>query len=209
MKTNQLFIPRSRYQSFSAAKNLLVLLATIAISINIGSCAVAAVGAAAGTTAAVATDTRGATTVVSDQTLEHNVNNVLDAQLPYASFTIASFDHMVLLAGQVRSEEDRDKAELVVTNTQGVKKVWNHLTIGPNEMMGDITKDTYITSAAKTRLIAQKEVNANNIKVVTCEKVVYLLGKNAGDPVQISGAIQGIRQIDGVKKVVNLIQHKK
>ena len=187
-------------------KNLLILLSAITLAINIGGCAVAAVGAAAGTTAAVATDARGGSTVISDQTLEHNINKVLDAQLPGASFTVASFDHMVLLAGQVRSEEDKDKAELAVTNTQGVKKVWNYLTIGPNETMNDITRDTYLTSAAKTRLIAQKSVNTNNIKVVTCAGVVYLLGKNAGDSVQIGGAIQGIRHIDGVKKVVNHIQ---
>ena len=198
---------RKFYLRLYRMKHLLILLVTITVAVNIGACAVAAMGAAAGTTAAVATDTRGGATVISDQTLEHNVNNVLDAQLPSASFTVASFDHMVLLAGQVRSEEDKDKAELAVTNTQGVKKVWNYLTIGPNETMSDITRDTYLTSAAKTRLIAQKGVNTNNIKVVTCAGVVYLLGKNAGDQVQLGGAIQGIRHIDGVKKVVNLI-HK-
>jgi osmotically-inducible protein OsmY len=210
MKSKNLLIIKAKRWDFSGTRpSILVLLTAVGLVISIGGCAAAAVGAAAGATAAVATDTRGGTTVISDQTLEHDVNNVLAAQLPYASFTVASFEHMVLLAGQVKSEEDKDKAELAVTNTHGVKKIWNHLAIRPNETMSDITQDTYITSAAKTRLIAQKGVNTNNIKVVTCAGVVYLLGKNAGEPVQISGAIQGIRQIGGVTKVVNLIQHKK
>jgi len=42
--------------------------------------------------------------------------------------------------------------------------------------------------------------------VVTCAGVVYLLGKDAGNKIQINGAISGIREISGVKEVVNLIK---
>jgi len=184
----------------------IITVLTIGLGIYLNGCAAAAVGAGAGTAVAVGSDARGGSTVIDDQTLEHKVNNVLDAQVPNGSFTVASYNQRVLLAGQVRSQEDKDKAELAVMNTKGVKKVWNYLTVGLNETVGDITKDTYLTSAAKSRLIAQKGVNANNIKVVTCAKVVYLLGKKAGDPVQVQGAIKGIEQIAGVDKVVNLIQ---
>jgi osmotically-inducible protein OsmY len=94
---------------------------------------------------------------------------------------------------------------LAVTNTTGVNKVWNYLTVGENEDSKDIAKDAYLTSAAKTRLIAQKGVNTNNIKVVTSNKVVYLLGNNAGDPAQLKAAIVGIKGISDVHDVVNLI----
>ncbi|HMT03097.1 MAG TPA: BON domain-containing protein, partial [Burkholderiales bacterium] len=135
-----------------------------------------------------------------------NVNTVLNKQIPDGSFTIASYAQEILLAGQVATLKDKDKAEIAVKNTAGVKKVWNYLTIKTPETVVDISNDAYLTSAAKTRLIAQKQVNANNIKVVTCAGVVYLLGKDAGDSTQINGAIEGIKQIDGVKLVVNLIQ---
>lgn len=187
-------------------KNLLITSLFIA-SINLTGCAVAVVGAGAGAAAASGTDSRGFSTVVSDQTLEHKVNSVLDAQVASGSYTVASYNGHVLLAGQVPNQNAKDKAELAVTNTEGVKKVWNYLTIGKNETIGQITNDTYITSAAKSRLIAQKNVNTNNIKVVTCAGTVYLLGgKDAGDPTQINGAIKGIDEIDDVKKVVNLIK---
>lgn len=172
----------------------------------ISGCAATVIGAGAGTAAATGTDERGFGTVVSDQTLEHKVNSVLDAQVPNGSFTVASYAANVLLAGQVSSEDDYDKAITAVINTHGVKKVSNYLTVGKKETVGEISKDGYITSAAKTRLIAQKGVNTNNIKVVTCAGVVYLLGANAGKKHQIKGAITGIRQIDGVKNVVNLIK---
>ena len=169
-------------------------------------CAAAVIGGAGGAVAATGTDTRGTDTVFKDQDLEHKVNTVLSAQVPSGSFTVASYNSQILLAGQVPSQEADNKADLAATNTAGVKKVWNYLTIGPKESLSDISADTYITSAAKTRLIGQKDVNTNNIKVVTCAGVVYLLGQNAGDKVQIDGAIDGIKQISGVKSVVNLIQ---
>lgn len=175
-------------------------------SISIMGCAATVIGAGAGTAAATGSDSRGFSTVVDDQSLEHNVNNVLDAQVPKGSFTVASYSGQVLVAGQVPTEEDYDKTNVAVTNTSGVKKVWNYVTVSPKESVGDISTDAYITSAAKTRLIAQKDVNTNNIKVVTCAGVVYLLGSKAGEKVQVDGAISGIKQISGVKNVVDLIK---
>ncbi|MBP9742087.1 MAG: BON domain-containing protein [Burkholderiales bacterium] len=176
------------------------------LSTGIMGCAATVVGAGAGTAAATGTDTRGFSTVVSDQNLEHKVNSVLSAQVPNGSFTVAGYSGKILLAGQVPNEDDYDKADIAVVNTHGVKKVWNFLTVGKNETVGDISADAYITSAAKTRLIGQKGVNTNNIKVVTCAGVVYLLGQNAGRREQLDAAISGIRQISGVKNVVNLIR---
>lgn len=187
--------------------DIYVKLIVAALTFAISGCAATLIGAGAGTAVAVGADSRGGGTVVDDQTLEHRVNKVLDAQVPNGSFTVASHNQRVLLAGQVSSQEERDKAVLAATNTAGVKKVWNYVTISVNETVGDISHDTYLTSLAKSRLIGQKGVNTNNIKVVTCNDVVYLLGdKDAGDSVQIAGAIEGIQGISGVKKVVNLIQ---
>ena len=178
----------------------------LSVILGITGCAATVIGAGVGTAAATGTDARGGGSVIDDQLLEHRVNSVLDAQVPKGSFTVASYSNEVLLAGQVSSHKEYDKANLAVENTENVKKVWNYLTVGKKESIGDISKDTYITSAAKTRLIAQKDVNTNNIKVVTCAGTVYLLGKDAGSKVQVDGAIDGIRTISGVKKVVDLIR---
>lgn len=189
--------------------SLVYLLFIGVVSMVLNGCAPTIIGVGAGSAAAVVTDSRGGRVVVDDQTLEHRINNVLNAQVSNGSFTIASYNQNVLLSGQVPTVEDRDKAELAVINTEGVKKVWNYLTISINENLGDITTDSYITSVAKTRLIAQKGVNANNIKVVSCAGVVYLLGgRKAGNTKQINGAIKGIKEISGVKNVINLIDNK-
>lgn len=156
-------------------------------------------------TTTTTTTTRTMGNAVDDQALAHSVNNVLKAQLPEGSFTVASYGKEVLLAGQVPTAQDKTKAELAVSNTAGVGKVWNYLTVGENEDTAQITQDAYLTSAAKTRLVAQKGVNANNIKVVTSDKVVYLLGSKAGKRSQIKAAIVGIKGINDVSNVIDLI----
>ena len=177
----------------------------IIILMALNSCAATLIGAGVGTAVASSTDTRGIGTVVTDQDLEHKVNAVLAAQIPSGSFTVASYANRVLIAGQVANENDYNKIHDAVMQVVGVTKVWNYVEVTQNETIADISKDTYITSVAKSRLILQKQVNANNIKVVTCAGVVYLLGNNAGTRYQIQGAIQAIKQISGVHGVVNLI----
>lgn len=186
--------------------NTLGWVVSIGLSFGVIGCAATVIGAGAGTAVAIGADSRGGGGVIDDQTLEHDVNNVLSAQVPNGSFTVASHGQKILLAGQVPTQADKDKAALAATNTAGVKKVYNYLTLSVNETVGDISHDAYLTSLAKSRLIGQKGVNTNNIKVVTCSDVVYLLGdKDAGNSEQIAGAIKGIESISGVKKVVNLI----
>lgn len=149
--------------------------------------------------------TNSTKTTFSDQDLEHKVNNALSAEVPSGSFTVASQYAHILLAGQVPTKADKKKAERAAKDTAGVKGVWNYLTVEANENAEAISKDAMLTTNAKDKLLMQKGVNSNNIKVVTSNAVVYLLGRNAGKSHKIKLAAKDISQIDGVSKVVNLI----
>ena len=155
---------------------------------------------------AFATDSPLLGKTVEDQTLERNVSTVLKEQFPTGSYTILSYKQNVLLAGQVPNLEMKNKINLVIKDVGGVRKLWNELKVKPNEAATEQAKDAALTALAKARLIAQKEVNATNIKVVTCDKVVYLLGENPGDKKQLDLGIRGIQQIKGVERVINHIQ---
>lgn len=174
--------------------------------LSLSSCAAAAIGgAAAGTGVAIGTDDRGTKSVFDDQGLGNRAKDIATAINSKGSYTISSYNGIILLAGQVPTQSDKDKIYSSVQNMNGIKGVANYLEVGKNQSMGQISKDVYLTSSAKSRLIAQKDVNTNNIKVVTCNGVVYLMGAKAGNSTQINGAISGIREIDGVKNVINLI----
>lgn len=181
-------------------KNLPLIL----ISFLLSSCAATAIGVAAGTGAAIGTDDRGGSTVFDDQGLSNKAKSIAEAIEPKGSYTVSAYNGKILLAGQVPNQYDKDIIYSSVKNMNNINGVWNYLTVGKNQSLGQITTDTYLTSAAKSRLIAQKNINTNNIKVVTCNGVVYLMGADVGSNYQLSSAITGIRGIDGVKDVVNL-----
>ncbi len=152
------------------------------------------------------TDTTNSTgAAFTDQNLERKVNNVLSAQVPNGSFTIASYYKYILLTGQVPTKADKDRAENAVSNTAGVKAVWSYLIIEPNESTKAISNDARITTAARNKLVMQSGINSNNIKVVTDNGVVYLMGRSPGKISKLKLAIKDISKIDDVREVVNLI----
>jgi osmotically-inducible protein OsmY len=154
-------------------------------------------------------DPRDAETVVTDKALGTKLSANLLNEYPQASFTTVAYDHEVLLAGQVPDKMTEKSAVEFVSKTDGVKLVYNYLTIGPNQSPATITTDTYLTSRAKAEIINTQGVKQINTKVVSCNGVVYILGKNPATQQDMNQAINAIKQIDGVKSVVNLISSYK
>lgn len=187
-------------------RTLILLLSGVMLMSSCATAVVAGAGAAVGTGVAVGTDDRGANTVFSDSDLASKAKDIANSINSNGSYTVSAYNGKVLLAGQVPSYKSRGDIVASVQSMNGVKGVWDYMTVGPNQSFGQVTKDTYITSATKTRLIAQKDVNTNNIKVVTCDGVVFLMGDDIGDQKQLISAISGIRTIDGVRNVVDFTQ---
>ncbi len=146
------------------------------------------------------------TSFFENQMLEHDVSQTLSNYFPKANLNIVAYDNKVLLTGQVATESQKQEAYQKTKDLPNVSQVWNYLEVESNIGFSQSTTDAYLTTAAKSRLIAQKEINTNNIKVVTENGSVFLLGKNVGNTVQLGGAIDGIKSISGVKKIVNLTE---
>lgn len=152
------------------------------------------------------TTSSSSTSFFENQSLENSTEDVLKNYYPAGSFSTIAYDNNVLLLGQIPTQANKDAAAGKIKALPKVVNVWNYLEVGKNVSVEQVTKDGYLTTAAKSRLIAQKGVNTNNIKVVTENSTVYLLGKNVGSHTELDGAIVGIKGIAGVKNVVNLTE---
>ncbi len=188
-------------------ENILLLLLIGSVSVLSGCAAVVVGGVAAGATsgAAVAADPRSADGVVSDQKLRGKVEDVINAAIPENNVEVTSYDHNILLTGQVNTEEDKTKAETVAKDAAGVKKIYNYITVGHKQSASQSSKDSYLTSAVKSNLLISKGVNSNDVKVVTTSGVVYLMGMI--DPYQAKKMTKAASEVDGVKKVVSLFEY--
>lgn len=171
-------------------------------------CAPMVVGGAAATGTAVAIDRRTAGTMVDDQAVElKTLDAILSDKDLYEQTHISStsFNGLVLLTGQAPRAELRERAERIVSAYPEVRRVVNEITLSaPNSIMTR-TSDTWITTKVKTLMFAEKNFNANNVKVVTENGTVYLMGlvRRA----ESDKAVAIARQVKGVQRVVKVFEY--
>lgn len=167
-----------------------------------GCIATAVVGTAAVATK-VATDPRSAGRQVDDETLEEKVSYNLgkDAQLSQEGrINVVAYTGNVLLIGQVPNESAKETANNIATGVEGVSKVYNQIQIGEPIGFAQISKDSWITTQAKSKLLVSSDVKSTDVKVITENGVVYLMGMLTAD--QANAAAESVRTISGVQKVV-------
>ena len=172
-----------------------------------GCAAVVVGGVAAGATsgAAVATDPRSSSGVFDDQGLKNKVKDSLDAMIPGNSIEVTSYNQNILLTGQVIDTENKGKAVTVTKQVVGVKKIYDYIEVGATQSASQTSKDAYLTSVVKSNLLVSKGVDSNNVKVVTTNSIVYLMG--LVDKEQAKKIEAAALEVDGVKKVVSLFQY--
>ena len=163
-------------------------------------------GVAAGATsgAAVASDPRSSRGVFDDQSLRSKVADAINATIPGNNVEVTSYDKNILLTGQVLTNDNKSKAEQMAREVPNVNKVYNHIEIGASQSASQSSKDAYLTSVIKSNMLFSKGVSSNDVKVVTSNSTVYLMGMI--DPYQAKKMTQAAREVDGVKKVVALFE---
>lgn len=122
-----------------------------------------------------------------------------------SNISIATFDSMVLLSGQAKTKEQRAQIVQIAKTVPNIKRLYNFITIGePTSVSTDIN-DAWITTKVKSSILSQRTLDASNIKVVTVDHIVYLLGKLERD--QADTTIDIARETKGVKKVVTMFEY--
>ncbi|MGM7318085.1 division/outer membrane stress-associated lipid-binding lipoprotein [Idiomarina sp. ST10R2A5] len=171
-------------------------------------CAAVAVGAAA-VGLSSATDPRTIGTQVDDQTIEMKTNAKLgnDEQLEDSRVIAVSYDTNVLLIGQVPSESLKRRAEDVIRDTNGINKIFNQLRIGSKASATVRAGDSWITSKVKLKFANNKSIDATNIKVVTENGEVFLLGHVS--QAEAEAAVEVARNVDGVGRVIKALTIKR
>jgi len=125
--------------------------------------------------------------------------------LEKAHFNLTSFNGVVLLTGQVASEEARQAAGQAIEDLRKVKLVHNELAVaGPTSLMAR-TNDSWLTTKVKTAMLADKESEGRRIKVVTENSVVYLMGLLTRD--EAESAVERAREVFGVRKIVKVFEY--
>lgn len=187
-----------------------LFIATVGLGALQGCAPVVVAGAAAGG-AVVAHDRRTAGTLVQDQMVEAKVydefGKVPGLHPDNSHIGVTSFNHIVLLTGQVSSQELAYQAVQIVRGVDKVRRVHNELTVGEPTPVSVRLKDTSITAAAKAALlrVSLPNFDPTRVKIVTEDGVVYLLGLVSRE--EADRATEEVRRVNGVKRVVRLFEY--
>ncbi len=181
-----------------------IVLATIFSSL-LASCVPAVVGGAA-VGGSVAADSRTAGIYLEDENIELKALSQVETTLgKEAHINITSYNRNVLLTGEAPNTEARNKAENLIKEIPNVRNITNDITVGAKTSLSSRANDSYITSKVKTKFLTENQFNANNVKVVTENGVVYLMGLVTQDVA--NAAVEITRNTQGVAKVVKVFEY--
>jgi osmotically-inducible protein OsmY len=107
--------------------------------------------------------------------------------------------------GEVPTQQIKDDVGAIALSVENVRNVQNELIVGLNTTGTTRANDAYLTSKVKARFVSEHRFQANHVKVITENSVVYLMGlvkKTEGDDAADIASTTG-----GVQKVVKVFEY--
>lgn len=187
------------------------ILPTLLILSCLSGCAGGAFLAGAATGGLVVYDRRNIAATVKDQKIRHEISAEIsnDPAFENSHIVVSSFNRTILLVGQTPLASLRVKAEKIAKGHPEAKRIFNEVTINNPSSKLTRSTDTWLTTKVKTTLLATKGLKSGQIKVVTENGAVYLIG--IVTPEQGNLAVDAARRVSGVQKIVKVFmapQHK-
>ncbi len=185
---------------------LLAVVLGASVVVSLQACVGLVVGGAVVSTMA-ATDRRTLGAQTDDATIalkgSGRANKITGEQ---GRVSIVSFNHKVLLTGEVKDENMKKEVEQQISTIDGVVSVENDLVVAPLSSFGARSNDLKITGMVKAAIVDTKDIYVNAIKVHTDRGVVYLMGRVTQREAKITGEVAR-NAASGIRKVVKLFEY--
>jgi osmotically-inducible protein OsmY len=168
----------------------------------------AAGGVAAGSS--VSGDSRSMQTITDDNQITYLAEQQIAANPTLsnqAHIVVATYNQVVLLAGQAPTQDMRDQAVQLVKSLPNVKiaRIFNEIEVGSPTKAVRRSKDAAVTTNIRTRMLTTTNLKSNQFKVVTENGTVFLMGLSTRQQADVAVAV--VRNSTGVQRVVRLVQY--
>lgn len=179
---------------------LLLAMSTLALQ---GCFTLAATGL--GAAALAVDDRRPFGLYIEDENIEIKARVRLINDFKDGHVNVTSFNQLVMLTGEVPTEQMKKDVEAMVRGIPSVKNVANELAVAGNSSLVSRSGDSLTTTSVKARFLNNNKFSANHVKVVTEAGTVFLMGivtKEEGD-----AAAEIARNTSGVSRVVKVFEY--
>ncbi len=175
------------------------LAALLALATTAAGCAPLLVGGAVIGGGMLVTDRRTTGTQIEDQSIELKAATRVRELATLGHVNVVSYNRMMLITGEVPTENDKTRVAEAVARVENVKKVINELAVLGNSSVGSRSNDTLLGAKVKATLVDAKDVQANAIKVVAERGVVYLMGRvserEAARSAELASSVAGVQKV--------------
>ncbi|EGJ09682.1 MULTISPECIES: BON domain-containing protein [Rubrivivax] len=183
---------------------LALALAAAAAATTLSACAPLIVGGAMVGGSMMIIDRRTSGAQVEDQAIELKGASVVRDLATLGHVNVTSYNRMVLLTGEVPTEDDRLRVENAVRRVENVRSVTNELAVAGNSSLSSRSNDLVLTSKVKATFVDAKDLQAPSVKVITERGTVYLMGRVTER--EAARAADLARSVSGVQKVVRVFE---
>lgn len=146
--------------------------------------------------------------VIDDGLIDTYVTaNIMKAHEDFenANYNVISHNGIVLLVGQVQTEELRTLAEQAAKQVANVRRIHNELVVAGASSLPARGSDTWIKSKIKSRMLTTSGVNPLRVKVIVSNGVVYLMGRVS--QFEAKRAVEVVHRTYGVQKIVKVFEY--
>jgi osmotically-inducible protein OsmY len=184
--------------------------ASIAVLCLLSACSVPGMVIGAGATAGIAAaEERGVATALDDLQIDVEIKRQfleLDENL-LAAVSTEVHDGRVLLTGVVDEPEMWMSAARLSWGVDGVSEVINEIKVAGDASIAQASKDIFISTELRARLMGDGDVSAINYSIETVRGTIYLLGIARSES-ELQRVINHARNVSGVRNIVPYVRVK-
>lgn len=185
-------------------RSLIPLLGLLAAMPLVGCAPVVATGVGIG--AMMVDDRRSIGVYIEDEEIELKAGARLrEAKLDGVRANFTSFNRRLLITGEAPTEALKARVSEIGRGVPGVKEIYNEMIIAGPISLAARSNDGMLTTKVKARLFGDSRINANHVKVVTSNGVVYLMGLVNRSEAAIAAEIAA--RTSGVQRVVKVFEY--
>lgn len=167
-----------------------------------------AIGTAAGTGTYISEDRRTSGMFIEDEGIELKGSRRIYQQFGNTvHINVTSYNRIVLLTGEAPNATIKADIEKLMMGVDNVRKIYNEIAVAGHTSLASRSNDALITSTVKARFLAERKFQINHVKIVTENKVVYLLGmvtrQEADNAARIASSTAGVGKVVKVFEYLN------
>lgn len=185
-------------------KHLIQPVLILCLAASVSGCAVATAGIKKGDERNFV---RSVKDVNAERVIKARMTRAYDFKLKGVDVEVA--EGIVLLAGNVPSQNDKIEAARIAWSARGIEQVGNEIMVKSKQSFFRNTKDGILEKTVRTRLIADKLVKARNFNIETHDGIIYVMGvartqaelKRAA---KIAATTRGAKQVISYARIADL-----